>query len=145
MADVIKTKDNTDVNKVRRRLVDMVNAMEESMLREVNRFKEEVNDLDIEIQEGMSNRVGSGFQGNEARKYAGRLVNPILNDTLQDLESIKNDLITEIAGLVGEEYVMDGEAELGGMIGNAGVKNYEQSELGIQRLTPPEATPANQE
>lgn len=145
MVDVPKTKDNTDVNKVRRRLVDMVNGMEESMLREVNRFKEEVNDLDIEIQEGMSNRVGSGFQGNEAKKYAGRLVGPILRDTLEDLESIREDLITEIAGLVGEEHVMDEEEPLGGIIGNASTKNFEQSELGIQKLTPPTELPVNQE
>lgn len=132
-------QDNTDVNKLRRRLVDMKIAFKESMEREINRFFEEVEDLDTEIKEGMSNRVGSGFQGNEARKYAERLVSPILGDTLQDLDGIKRDISTEIAGMVGEEFVADQRAILGGLIGNATPKNYEQSELDIKFLQPPTA------
>ena len=136
MVEVVK--DNTDVNKLRRKLVDMKLAFKESMEREVNRFFEEIEDLDIEIQEGMSNRVGSGFQGNEAQKYAERLVRPIMGDTLQDLDGIKRDLITEVAGLVGEKFAVDQTANLGGLIGNATSKNYEQSELAIKFLLPPE-------
>lgn len=135
MVEVVK--DNTDVNKLRRKLVDMKLAFKESMEREVNRFFEEVEDLDTEIQEGMSNRVGSGFQGNEAQKYAERLVRPIMGDTLQDLDGIKRDLITEVAGLVGEKFAVGEIANLGGLIGNATSKNYEQSELAIKFLLPP--------
>jgi len=66
MVEIVK--DNTDVNKVRRRLVDIKLAFKESMDREVSRIFEEIEDLDTEIREGMSNRVGSGFQANEAKK-----------------------------------------------------------------------------
>ncbi len=89
MVEVVK--DNTDVNKLRRRLVDIKLAFKESMDREVSRLFEEVEDLDVEVQEGMSNRVGSGFQANEAKKYAYRLAKPILRATLQDLDGIKRD------------------------------------------------------
>lgn len=131
-------KDNTDVNKLRRRLVDIKLAFKESMDREVSRIFEEIEDLDTEVKEGMSNRVGSGFQANEAKKYAYRLIKPILRDTLQDLDGIKSDLITDIASLVGEEFVQEPEkSTLGGLIGNASEKNFEQSELAIQVLTPP--------
>lgn len=142
---VEKVKDNTDVNKVRRRLVDMTLAFEESMLREINRLKEEVKDLDTEIQEGMSNRVGSGFQANEAAKYAYRLIKPIMRDSLEDLDGIKRDLMADIATMVGDEFVCDQNAKMGGIIGRAGIKNFEQSELGIQTLEPPVETPPNQE
>lgn len=135
-------KDNTDVNKLRRRLIDIKLSFKESMDREVSRVFEEIEDLDIEIKEGMSNRVGSGFQGNEAKKYASRLIEPIMRDTLVDLEGIKNDLVTDVASLVGEEFVQDQSAALGGLIGNANQKNYEQSELAIQVLTPPVDNPA---
>ena len=93
MVEIVK--DNTDVNKVRRRLVDIKLAFKESMDREVSRIFEEIEDLDTEIQEGMSNRVGSGFQANEAKKYAYRLVKPILRDTIQDLDGIKQDLTAD--------------------------------------------------
>ena len=142
---VDKVKDNTDVNKVRRQLVDMVLAFEEAMLREVNRLKEEVNDLDTEIQEGMSNRVGSGFQANEATKYAYRLKKPILRDTLEDLDNIKQALVADVATMVGEEFACNDDKPMGGIIGNAGTMNYEQSELGIQKLEPPVGTPQNEE
>jgi len=131
-------KDNTDVNKLRRRLVDIKLAFKESMDREVSRIFEEIEDLDTEIQEGMSNRVGSGFMANEAKKYAYRLIKPVMRDTLQDLDGIKADLITDIASLVGEEFVQDPEKSvLGGLIGNASQKNFEQSELEIKVLDPP--------
>jgi hypothetical protein len=131
-------KDNTDVNKLRRRLVDIKLAFKESMDREVSRIFEEIEDLDGEIQEGMSNRVGSGFMANEAKKYAYRLIKPVMRDTLQDLDGIKADLITDIASLVGEEFVQDPEKSvLGGLIGNASQKNFEQSELEIKVLDPP--------
>ena len=52
MVEIVK--DNTDVNKVRRRLVDIKLAFKESMDREVSRIFEEIEDLDTEIQEGMS-------------------------------------------------------------------------------------------
>jgi hypothetical protein len=138
MVEVVK--DNTDVNKLRRRLVDIKLAFKESMDREVSRLFEEVEDLDVEVQEGMSNRVGSGFQANEAKKYAYRLVKPILRDTLQDLDGIKRDLVADIATLVGEEFAAyQGETgEMSGIIGMATTKNFEQSELAIQVLTPPE-------
>lgn len=136
MVEVVK--DNTDVNKLRRKLVDIKLAFKESMDREVSRIFEEIEDLDTEVKEGMSNRVGSGFQGNEAKKYAYRLIKPIMRDTLQDLDGIKADLITDIASLVGEGFVKDPEtSKLGGLIGNANTKNFEQSELAIQVLTPP--------
>jgi hypothetical protein len=135
MVEVVK--DNTDVNKLRRRLVDIKLAFKESMDREVSRIFEEIEDLDIEVKEGMSNRVGSGFQANEAKKYAYRLIKPILRDTLQDLDGIKTDLITDIASLVGEEFVRDTDAKMAGLIGMATEKNFEQSELAIQVLTPP--------
>ena len=140
MVEVVK--DNTDVNKLRRRLVDIKLAFKESMDREVSRLFEEVEDLDVEVQEGMSNRVGSGFQANEAKKYAYRLVKPILRDTLQDLDGIKRDLITDIATLVGEDFssTMGESSEIGGIIGMSTTKNFEQSELAIQVLTPPEKT-----
>jgi hypothetical protein len=88
----------------------------------------------------MSNRVGSGFQANEAKKYAYRLVKPVLRDTLQDLDGIKRDLVADIATLVGEEFAASqGETgEMSGIIGMATTKNFEQSELAIQVLTPPE-------
>jgi hypothetical protein len=108
------------------------------MDREVSRFFEEVEDLDIEIKEGMSNRVGSGFQANEAKKYSYRLVKPIMRDTLQDLDGIKQDLIADIATLVGEDYVLDQDSAMSGIIGKASIKNFEQSELDIKVLTPPE-------
>jgi hypothetical protein len=136
MVDIVK--DNTDVNKVRRRLVDIKLAFKESMDREVSRFFEEVEDLDVEIKEGMSNRVGSGFQANEAKKYAYRLTKPILRDTLQDLDGIKQDLVADIATLVGEDFVMNQDAEMSGIIGKASIKNFEQSELDVKVLTPPE-------
>ena len=140
MVEVVK--DNTDVNKLRRRLVDIKLAFKESMDREVSRLFEEVEDLDVEVQEGMSNRVGSGFQANEAKKYAYRLAKPILRDTLQDLDGIKRDLITDIATLVGEDFssTMGESSEIGGIIGMSTTKNFEQSELAIQVLTPPEKT-----
>ena len=141
MAEVLKTKDNTDVNKLRRNLEDIGNQFEESMLREINRMWEELNDLDTEVQEGMSNRVGSGFQGNEAPKYAYRLRKPILRDTLQDLDGIKTDLCTSVAALVGEDFVMDDSKPIGGLIGKANAKNFEMSELKIQKLVPPEGMP----
>jgi hypothetical protein len=130
-------KDNTDVNKLRRRLVDIKLAFKESMDREVSRIFEEIEDLDTEIQEGMSNRVGSGFMANEAKKYAYRLIKPVMRDTLQDLDGIKADLVTDIASLVGEEFVQDPEQAMGGLIGNASQKNFEQSELEIKVLEPP--------
>ncbi len=136
MVEIVK--DNTDVNKLRRRLVDIKLAFKESMDREVSRIFEEIEDLDGEIQEGMSNRVGSGFMANEAKKYAYRLIKPVMRDTLQDLDGIKADLITDIASLVGEEFVQDPEKSvLGGLIGNASQKNFEQSELEIKVLDPP--------
>jgi hypothetical protein len=138
MVEVVR--DNTDVNKLRRRMVDMTSAFEESMLREISRFKEEVQDLDVEIQEGMSNRVGSGFQANEAKKYAYRLVKPIMRDTLQDLEGIMTDVKADVATMVGEEFTEDQDKPLGGMIGKAGIKNYEMSELEIKVLEPPAPT-----
>ena len=140
MVEVVK--DNTDVNKLRRRLVDIKLAFKESMDREVSRLFEEVEDLDVEVQEGMSNRVGSGFQANEAKKYAYRLVKPVLRDTLQDLDGIKRDLITDIATLVGEDFssTMGESSDIGGIIGMSTTKNFEQSELAIQVLTPPEKT-----
>jgi hypothetical protein len=141
MTDVVKTKDNTDVNLLRRRLFDLGNAFEEDALREINRMWEELNDLDIEIQEGMSNRVGSGFQGNEAAKYAYRLRKPVMNDTIQDLNGIATDLMTQIAGLVGEEFVADDSKAIGGLIGKANAKNFEMSELRIQRVEPPDGMP----
>lgn len=130
-------KENTDVNKLRRKLVDLKLAFKESMDREVSRMFEEIEDLDTEIKEGMSNRVGSGFMANEAKKYAYRLIKPIMRDTLQDLDGIKNDLVTDVAALVGEEFTKDTEKKMGGLIGNANQKNFEQSELAIQVLTPP--------
>jgi hypothetical protein len=136
MVEVVK--DNTDVNKLRRRLVDIKLAFKESMDREVSRIYEEIDDLDIEVQEGMSNRVGSGFQANEAKKYAYRLVKPILRDTLQDLDGIKTDLTADIATLVGEEFARNSDAPMTGLIGMSTTKNFEQSELAIQVLTPPE-------
>jgi hypothetical protein len=138
---VVKTKDNTDVNKLRRKLVDIGNAFEESMRREINRMWEELNDLDTEIQEGMSNRIGSGFLGNEAAKYAYRLRKPVLRDTLQDMDGIKADLCTDIAGLVGEDFVANDATPIGGLIGKSNAKNFEMSELAIQTLTPPEGMP----
>lgn len=135
MVEVVK--DNTDVNKLRRRLVDIKLAFKESMDREVSRIFEEIEDLDIEVKEGMSNRVGSGFQANEAKKYAYRLIKPIMRDTLQDLDGIKTDLITDISSLVGEEFVKNTNVAMGGLIGMATEKNFEQSELAIQVLTPP--------
>lgn len=135
---VDKVKDNTDVNKLRRRLVDIKLAFKESMDREVSRIFEEIEDLDTEIQEGMSNRVGSGFMANEAKKYAYRLIKPVMRDTLQDLDGIKADLVTDIASLVGEEFVQDPDKSgMGGLIGNASQKNFEQSELEIKVLEPP--------
>lgn len=135
MVEIVK--DNTDVNKLRRRLVDIKLAFQESMDREVSRIFEEIEDLDTEIQEGMSNRVGSGFMANEAKKYAYRLIKPVMRDTLQDLDGIKADLVTDIASLVGEEFVQDPEQAMGGLIGNASQKNFEQSELEIKVLEPP--------
>ncbi len=135
MVEIVK--DNTDVNKLRRRLVDIKLAFKESMDREVSRIFEEIEDLDTEIQEGMSNRVGSGFMANEAKKYAYRLIKPVMRDTLQDLDGIKADLVTDIASLVGEEFVQDPEQAMGGLIGNASQKNFEQSELEIKVLEPP--------
>ena len=138
MVEVVK--DNTDVNKLRRRLVDIKLAFKESMDREVSRLFEEVEDLDVEVQEGMSNRVGSGCQANGAKKYAYRLVKPVLRDTLQYLDGIKRDLVANIATLGGEEFAAtQGETgEMSGIIGMATTKNFEQSELAIQVLTPPE-------
>jgi len=135
MVEVVK--DNTDVNKLRRSLVDLKLRFKENMDREVSRVFEEIEDLDKEVQEGMSNRVGSGFMANEAKKYAYRLIKPVMRDTLQDLDGIKADLTTDIAALVGEEFTKDTEKKMGGLIGNANQKNYEQSELAIQVLTPP--------
>lgn len=130
---------NTDVNILRRRIVDITLAFQERMEREISRFREEMNDLDVEVQEGMSNRDGSGFHANEAKKYAHRLVKPIMGDSLQDLEAIKRDLITDISTLVGENFATSGgESEkISGLIGMATTKNFEQSELSIQVLTPP--------
>lgn len=139
---VDRIRNNTDVNKVRRRLVDIVLALEESMLREINRVKEEVQDLDTEIQEGMSNMVGSGFQANEARKYADRLKKSVLSDTLVDLDCIKNDFIVDVATLIGEAFATRDDAPVGGLIGEAGTKNFEQSELSIKMLIPPDGVPA---
>jgi hypothetical protein len=136
MVEIVK--DNTDVNKVRRRLVDIKLAFKESMDREVSRIFEEIEDLDTEIREGMSNRVGSGFQAIEAKNYAYRLVNPILRDTIQDLVGIKQDLTADIATLVGEDFVEDQTCAMSGIIGNATAKNFEQSELDIKVLNPPE-------
>ena len=48
MVEIVK--DNTDVNKVRRRLVDIKLAFKESMDREVSRIFEEIEDLDTEIR-----------------------------------------------------------------------------------------------
>jgi chorismate mutase len=129
--------DNTDVNKLRRRLVEINQSFEESMTREIARLKESNADLDAEIKEGMSNRVGSGFYANEANDYAEYLVKRVLNKTIEDLESIQRDLLSDITGLVGDGYVHD-VAAIGGLIGNASTKNYEQSELTIKVLTPPE-------
>ena len=135
MTEVVK--DNTDVNKLRRRLVDIKLAFKESMDREVSRVFEEIEDLDTEVLEGMSNRVGSGFQANEAKKYASRLAKPILRDTMQDLDGIKRDLMTDIASLVGDDFILNDDNAMGGLLGNASTKNFEQSELAIQVLTPP--------
>lgn len=131
------TKDNTDVNKLRSRMKDTALAFEEAMLREISRFKEEMADLDTEIQEGMSNRVGSGIQPNEAKKYADRLVGPIMGDTLSDMKQICTSLQADIATMVGEGFVLDDDAQIGGIIGHAGAMNYETTELAIQKLEPP--------
>ena len=136
MVEIVK--DNTDVNKLRRKIVDMKLAFKESMVREVSRLFEEVEDLDTEIKEGMSNRVGSGFMPNEAKKYAYKLIKPIMRDTLQDMEGIMKDLMTDVEALVGEGFVANPEGSaIGGLIGKANQKNFEQSELAIQVLTPP--------
>ena len=129
---------NTDVNIIHR-IVDITLAFQERMEREISRFREEMNDLDVEVQEGMSNRDGSGFHANEAKKYAHRLVKPIMGDSLQDLEAIKRHIITDISTLVGENFATSGgESEkISGLIGMATTKNFEQSELSIQVLTPP--------
>ena len=87
MVEIVK--DNTDVNKVRRRLVDIKLAFKESMDREVSRIFEEIEDLDTEIKEGMS-------------------------------------------------IVEDQDSAMSGIIGNATAKNFEQSELDIKVLNPPE-------
>jgi len=129
--------DNTDVNKLRRRLVEINQSFEESMTREIARLKESNADLDVQIKEGMSNRVGSGFYANEAKDYAEHLVKRVLSKTIEDLDSIKKDLMSDIVGLVGAGYTRD-MGEIGGLIGNASTKNYEQSELVIKVLTPPE-------
>ncbi len=61
-----------------------------------------------------------------------------MRDTLQDLDGIKADLVTDTASLVGEGFVTDPEtSKIGGLIGNANTKNFEQSELAIQVLIPP--------
>lgn len=128
---------NTDVNALRKRMADVKQIYEEMMLREIARFNEEMDDLDEEIQEGMSNRIGSGFLANEAPKYANRLVRPILRDSVQDLETIEKTLTANIATMVGEGFVQGTSEEVGGMIGAAGFMNIEMSELGIQKLMPP--------
>jgi uncharacterized protein (UPF0335 family) len=139
MVDV--TKDNTAVNELRARMQLTASAFKERMLRDINRLYEEVADLDTEIQEGMSNRVGDGFQSNEARKYAARLRANVLRDTAKDLEGIQADLATAISGLVGEKYALGESDTVGGLIGNATPKNYEMSELAIQVMTPPGPVP----
>jgi hypothetical protein len=67
-----------------------------------------------------------------------RLVKPILRDTIQDLDGIKQDLTADIATLVGEDFVEDQDSAMSGIIGNATAKNFEQSELDIKVLNPPE-------
>lgn len=59
-------QNNTDVNLLRRRMNDVLLGYKEMMLREITRVEEEFADLDAEILEGMSCRIGSGFLAGEA-------------------------------------------------------------------------------
>lgn len=130
-------RDNTAVNELRIGLQVLGNSTKERMYREVNHILEVLADIDDEIQEGMSNRVGDSFKANEARKYAGRLRADVLIDALKDLDGIKQDITVRIAGLVGEEYVKNEDTPIGGMIGLTTDKNFEQTDLDIKFVIPP--------
>lgn len=135
MAEIMR--DNTAVNELRLRMQILGNATKERLYREVSHILEVLADIDEEIQEGMSNRVGDGFKFNEARKYANRLRSDVLCDALSDLDGIKQDLTVTVAGLVGEEFVVDAGKSIGGHIGKTTDKNFEQTELDIKFVVPP--------
>jgi len=132
-------RDNTAVNELRTIMVVVGNQFKERMYREVNHVLEVLEDIDVEVQEGMSNRVGDAFKDNEARKYAYRLKTDLLKDALKDLDGIKRDLITRTSMLVGEEYATHDDVPIGGLIGMTTDKNFEQTDLAIRFVNPPEA------
>lgn len=132
-------RDNTAVNELRTIMVVVGNQFKERMYREVNHVLEVLEDIDVEVQEGMSNRTGDAFKDNEARKYAYRLKTDLLKDALKDLDGIKRDLITRTSMLVGEEYATKDDVPIGGLIGMTTDKNFEQTDLSIKFVQPPVA------
>lgn len=130
-------KDNTAVNELRIGMQVLGNSIKERMYREVNHILEVLKDIDDEVQEGMSNRVGDGFKANEARKYSGRLRADVLQDALTDLDGIKKDITTRISAFIGESYTKDETAPIGGLIGLTTDKNFEQTDLDIKYVIPP--------
>ena len=123
---VEKLVDNTAARMLRVVLKATADAYEERMLREISRFKEEAADLDIEIQEGMTNRVGDGFQIHEAPKYSDRI-----NKLLWGEATMSHDAI--LAALESDRDNMLG------VISRTKAMPLEQSELAIVKLAPPTA------
>ena len=123
---VDKLVDNTAARMLRTMVKATTDAYEERMLREIARFKEEAADLDVEIQEGMTNRVGDGFQVHEAPKYADRI-----NKLLWGEATMSHDAI--LAALESDRDNMLG------VISRTKAMPLEQSELAIVKLAPPAA------
>lgn len=115
---VTQLKDNTATRELRRAIKDAVDGYEERLLREIARMKEVASDIDLEVQEGMSNRNGDGFQPNEAKKYAGRIVEEMRDESVASLKAVCSALSGRVSNLVS-------------IIDSSKAMPLEQSELGI--------------
>ena len=121
---VEKLVDNTAARMLRVYVRATADAYEERMLREIARMKEEANDLDTEIQEGMTNRVGDGFQMHEAPKYADRINKLLFTEAEMSHDAIMSALAADRDNMVA-------------IITRAKAMPLEQSELSIVKLAPP--------
>jgi len=125
---VAKLVDNTAARMLRTMLVATAQAYEERMLREISRLKEEANDLDIEIQEGMTNRNGDGFQMHEAPKYSDRIIKLLYDEATMSHDAIMSALAADRDNMLA-------------IISRTKAMPLEQSELAIVALPSPSAIP----
>lgn len=135
---VTQLKDNTATRRLNSELALISQSNEERMLREIARTNEELADLASEVWEGMSNRVGDGFQPGEARKYAKRIKEDIYDTYVKNMETLMKSFKSDIQNLIGDD--LDQNVP-GGMIGRYGYMELEQTQLDIVKVPVPGEIP----